>query len=112
MYTCDFCRFVGVGRATCLSTRGLVRSLIRRIVPPLPPESSPSNTIHTFAPEDSTHSCIATSSPLETTHLLLVLLRFMLGRTETPSAWSSADGVVVLNPVYLVALLDLLLIGT
>ena len=47
----------------CLNTRGLVRSVIRRIVPPLPAESSPSNTMQTLAPVALTHSCMATSSP-------------------------------------------------
>jgi hypothetical protein len=42
----DFSRSVGVGRAMCLNTRGLVLSVIRRIVPPLPAESNPSNTMH------------------------------------------------------------------
>ena len=63
MYICDFSRSVGVGSAMCLNTRGLVRSVIRRIVPPLPAESRPSNTMHTFAPVPFTHSCMATSSP-------------------------------------------------
>src|SRR6476659_7441081 len=63
MYIWDFSRSVGVDRAMCLNTRGLVRSVIRLIVPPLPAESRPSNTTQTLAPVAFTHSCIATSSP-------------------------------------------------
>jgi len=42
-------RASGAGRAICLNTRGLVRSVIRRIVP-LPALSTPSNTMQTLAP--------------------------------------------------------------
>ena len=63
MYICDWTRASGAGRAMCLKTRGLVRSVIRRIVPPLPALSTPSNTMQTLAPVALTHSCIATSSP-------------------------------------------------
>ena len=53
---------MGVGRATTRNTRGLTRSVIRLIVPPLPAVSRPSNTMQIFAPDFLTHSCIATSS--------------------------------------------------
>ena len=62
-YICDFSRSVGAGSATTRNTRGLTRSVIRLIVPPLPAVSRPSNTMQTLAPEALTHSCIATSSP-------------------------------------------------
>ena len=62
MYICDFCRSVGAGSATTRNTRGLTRSTMRLIVPPLPAVSRPSNTMHTLAPVALTHSCIATSS--------------------------------------------------
>ncbi len=62
-YICDFSRSVGAGKATTRNTRGLTRSVIALIVPPLPAVSRPSNTTHTFAPDAFTHSCIATSSP-------------------------------------------------
>jgi hypothetical protein len=52
-----------VGSATTRNTRGLTRSTIRWIVPPLPAVSLPSNTTQIFAPLDFTHSCMATSSP-------------------------------------------------
>ena len=62
MYICDFSRSVGADRATTLNTRGLTRSMMRLIVPPLPAVSRPSNTMQTLAPVDLTHSCSATSS--------------------------------------------------
>jgi len=61
-YICDFSRSVGAGRATTRKTRGLTRSVIRLIVPPLPAVSRPSKTTKTLAPVALTHSCIATSS--------------------------------------------------
>src|SRR5262245_29801746 len=63
MYIWLFSRSVGVGSATTRKTRGLTRSVIALIVPPLPAVSRPSKTTQTFAPEAFTHSCIATSWP-------------------------------------------------
>jgi hypothetical protein len=63
MYICDVSRSVGAGRATTRNTRGLTRSVIRLIVPPLPAVSRPSNTMQILAPDALTHSCMATSSP-------------------------------------------------
>ena len=51
MYICDRSRSVGAGRATTRNTRGLTRSVIALIVPPLPAVSRPSKTMQTFAPE-------------------------------------------------------------
>src|SRR5689334_9937618 len=62
MYIWDFSRSVGAGKATTRNTRGLTRSTIRLIVPPLPAVSRPSKTMHTLAPVALTHSCMATSS--------------------------------------------------
>ena len=50
MYICDFSRSVGAGSATTRKTRGLTRSTMRLIVPPLPAVSRPSNTMQTLAP--------------------------------------------------------------
>src|SRR6476646_6096811 len=77
MYICDLTRASGAGRAMCLNTRGLVRSVIRRIVPPLPAESTPSNTTSTRAPVVLTHSCIATSSPCRILICLSYSFRFI-----------------------------------
>src|SRR5574337_1806308 len=62
MYICVFSRSVGAGSATTRKMRGLTRSVIALIVPPLPAPSRPSNTMHTFSPLCLTHSCILTSS--------------------------------------------------
>src|SRR6478672_4884049 len=86
MYICDFSRSVGVGRAMCLNTRGLVRSVILRIVPPLPAESIPSKTRQSLAPEDLTHSCIATSSPCRRRISFSYCFLFSFGREASPAA--------------------------
>src|SRR4249919_4112750 len=55
-------RSVGAGNATTRNTRGLTRSVIALIVPPLPAVSRPSNTMQTFRPFATTHCCSLTSS--------------------------------------------------
>jgi hypothetical protein len=62
MYIWLFSRSVGAGSATTRNTRGLTRSVIALIVPPLPAPSRPSNTMQIFAPECLTHSWTLTSS--------------------------------------------------
>ena len=54
---------VGAGSATTRKTRGLTRSVIALIVPPLPAPSRPSKTTHTLSPACTTHCCSLTSSP-------------------------------------------------
>ena len=56
MYIWDFSRSVGAGKAITRKTRGLTRSVIALIVPPLPAPSRPSNTMQTFAPVCFAHS--------------------------------------------------------
>src|SRR5271157_872768 len=62
MYIWDCSRSVGVGKAITRKTRGLTRSVIALIVPPLPAPSRPSNRMQTFRPLCRTHSCNFTSS--------------------------------------------------
>ena len=62
MYIWVFSRSVGAGSATTRKTRGLTRSVIALIVPPLPAPSRPSKTMQTFKPLCTTHSCSLTSS--------------------------------------------------
>src|SRR5262249_20517340 len=62
MYIWDCSRSVGAGRAITRKTRGLTRSVMALIVPPLPAPSRPSNTMQTFSPSCRTHSCSFTSS--------------------------------------------------
>ena len=99
MYICDFSRSVGAGSATTRNTRGLTRSTIRLIVPPLPAVSRPSNTTQTLAPDDFTHSCMATSSACRTLIWRSYSLRFIFGGGPAPAscrataddAWASAS---------------------
>src|SRR5690348_8105129 len=79
MYICDFSRSVGAGSATTRNTRGLTRSVIRLMVPPLPAVSRPSNTMQIFAPLAFTHSCSATSSPCRRRISRSYSFRFILG---------------------------------
>ena len=72
MYICERSRSVGAGSATTRKTRGLTRSTIRLIVPPLPAVSRPSKTMQILAPERLTHSWTATSSPCKARELALV----------------------------------------
>src|SRR5574340_599844 len=62
MYICDFSRSVGAGSATTRNTRGLTRSVIALIVPPLPAPSRPSKMTQTFNPLCTTHCWSLTSS--------------------------------------------------
>ena len=94
MYICDFCRSVGAGSATTRKTRGLTRSTMRLIVPPLPAVSRPSNTMHTLAPVALTHSCMATSSAWSRASSASYLLRpsFAPPSGPCPSAVARAGG--------------------
>src|SRR5690349_4474281 len=62
MYISDFSRSVGVGKATTRKTRGLTRSTMRLMVPPLPAASRPSKTMITRNPSCTTRRCNFTSS--------------------------------------------------
>src|SRR5262245_20600754 len=62
MYTWDFSRSDGAGRATTRNTRGLTRSVMALIVPPLPAASRPSNTTTTRRPFSLTQLCNAHNS--------------------------------------------------
>src|ERR1041385_24645 len=62
MYIWDCSRSVGAGSATTRNTRGLTRSVIALIAPPLPAPSRPSNTTQTLSPLCFTHSWSLTSS--------------------------------------------------
>src|SRR5688572_26914171 len=57
-----FSRSVGAGSATTRNTRGLTRSVIALMVPPLPAPSRPSNTMHTLRPLCFIHAWALTSS--------------------------------------------------
>src|SRR5437764_14450831 len=78
MYICVFSRSVGAGNAMTRNTRGLTRSVIALIVPPLPAPSRPSNTTHTLSPLCTTHCCSLTSSPCRRESSLSYCLRLSL----------------------------------
>src|SRR3954454_18782016 len=88
-YICELTRASGAGSAMCLKTRGLVRSVMRLIVPPFPAESTPSKTTITLAPVALIHSCIATSSPWSTRMWRSYSFRFIL----PPELWLEASPV-------------------
>ena len=69
------------GRATTRNTRGLTRSTIRLIVPPLTAMSGPSNTMQSFAPVAFTHSCNATNSACSVAAFGFVFLALQLLRS-------------------------------
>src|SRR6187402_109584 len=62
MYICVFSRSVGAGSATTRNTRGLTRSVMALMVPPLPAPSRPSNTMHTLRPLCLIHAWALTNS--------------------------------------------------
>src|SRR6478752_6845309 len=86
MYICDLSRSVGAARAITRKTRGLTRSTMRLMVPPLPAVSRPSKTMQIFAPLALTHSCMATSSAWSRASSASYSRRFIL----LPGSWSFA----------------------
>ena len=54
-------RSLGFGSATIRTVRGLVRSVIRLITPPLPADPRPSNTTATLSPWEAIQYCRSTS---------------------------------------------------
>ncbi len=79
MYICDFSRSVGADRATIRNTRGLTRSVMRLMVPPLPAVSRPSKTMQTFAPVGLDPFLQGNQITVQDPHLALVLLSFHRG---------------------------------
>ena len=69
----------GAGSATSQKARGLTRSVIALMVPPLPAASRPSKITITRSPLSFTHSCRRQSSSLQLAQLLFVLLGLHLG---------------------------------
>src|ERR1043166_10225321 len=77
MYICDFSRSEGAGSATSRKTRGLTRSVIALIVPPLPAASRPSKTMIARSPLYLTHSWSLHSSPCSLRSSLAYFLFFI-----------------------------------
>ena len=68
--------------------------MIRRIVPPLPALSTPSNPMQTLAPVALTHSCMATSSPWRFRISRSYFFRFIFlgGPASAPSGAADRSG--------------------
>src|SRR5215831_10913566 len=77
MYNCPFSRSDGAGNATTRNTRGLTRSVMALIVPPLPAASRPSKTTTTRSPACLTQSCNAQSSTCSLRSSFSYSLRFI-----------------------------------
>src|SRR5882762_9630734 len=77
-YICDFSRSVGAGSATTRKMRGLTRSVIALIVPPLPAPSRPSKMMQTFKPACTTHCWSLTNSTCKRASFRSYSFRFSL----------------------------------
>ena len=71
-------------------SRGLTRSVIALIVPPLPAPSRPSNTMQTLRPFATTHSCSLTSSPWSRSSSSRYFFSFIFFFGPPPDASSSS----------------------
>src|SRR6185295_7723833 len=98
MYIWLFSRSVGAGSATTRNTRGLTRSVMALMVPPLPAPSRPSNTMHTLRPACCTHCCSRTSSPCRRSSSFSYTLRFRFSSMRPLSAAGKAP-VLDLGPI-------------
>src|SRR6516225_9666816 len=83
-YNCPFSRSDGAGNATTRNTRGLTRSVMALIVPPLPAASRPSKITTTRRPSCLTQSCRAQSSTCSLRSDFSYSLRF-IGFPPSPS---------------------------
>src|SRR5215468_750891 len=78
MYICDFSRSDGAGSATNRNTRGLTRSVIALMVPPLPAASRPSKTMIARRPLCLIHACSLHSSSWSLRNSFAYFLVFIL----------------------------------
>src|SRR5213593_2104625 len=87
-YICDFSRSVGAGRAATRNTRGLTRSVMALMTPPLPAPSRPSNTTQILSPLSLTHSCRLTSSSCSSDRCFSYTLRLSFSPAlPLPMTW-------------------------
>src|SRR5712671_77536 len=91
-YICDFSRSVGAGSATTRKMRGLTRSVIALIVPPLPAPSRPSKRMQTFRPACTTHCWSLTNSTCNRASSCSYPFRFSLPLASGASFLASAIG--------------------
>src|SRR6516162_7634883 len=83
MNICVFWWSDGVGSATSRKTRGLTRSVIALMVPPLPAASRPSNTTITRRPVRTTHCWSLHNSIWSFCNSFSYFLRFILDSLAT-----------------------------
>src|SRR5215472_15246175 len=69
MYICDFSRSVGAGSAATRKMRGLTRSVMALIVPPLPAPSRPSKRMQTFFVRQLPSVACGKAAPSEPAHV-------------------------------------------
>jgi hypothetical protein len=88
MYIWDFSRLLGAGSATTRNTRGLTRSVIALMLPPLPAPSRPSNTMQILRPLATTHCCSRTSSTCSLRSSFSYSLRLSASPSPFAARWS------------------------
>src|SRR6187401_2704195 len=101
MYIWLFSRSVGAGSATTRNTRGLTRSVIALIVPPLPAPSRPSKTMQTLSPLCLTHSWTLTSSTCSFFNSRSYSLPLISLRSSESSSAASSLWRLMLRPLTL-----------
>src|SRR5271155_411123 len=92
MYICDFSRSVGAGSATTRKMRGLTRSVMALIVPPLPAPSRPSKRTQTLRPLCTTHCWSFTNSTCRRASSRSYPFRFSLPSPSASSFFASVIG--------------------
>src|SRR5215510_7368571 len=97
MYSCDFSRSVGAGRATTRNTRGLTRSVIALMVPPLPAPSRPSKRMQTFRPFSTTDNWSLTNSTCRRPSSRSYFFRFSLPLASGASFLASVLSISVIE---------------
>src|SRR5215471_2727007 len=97
MYICDFSRSVGAGSAMTRKTRGLTRSVIALMVPPLPAPSRPSKRMQTFRPFSTTDSWSLTNSTCRRASSRSYFFRFSLPLASGASFLASVLPISVIE---------------
>src|ERR1043165_2256485 len=97
MYIWLFSRSVGAGNATTRNTRGLTRSVIALIVPPLPAPSRPSKIRMTRRPLYLTQTCSLQRwiSSFRSTSMYSLFLILGLGFSDFGLRWFFMSGILL-----------------
>src|SRR5512139_232738 len=107
MYIWVFSRSVGAASATTLNTRGLTRSVMALMTPPLPAPSRPSKTTQTLSPLYLTHSCSFTSSTWSFLSRRSYSLVFSFPPSFPPSPFAFALAALIAQPPFLASTVPL-----